>query len=169
MASWILPTAMRLNVWTFEPKKKILNYYCIYILFFFMKLWLDRKKFQSFQDRRLRVNEDEPSMLKKARLGGKFHEALLDRYCPNKYFHHGTRKSSPTLFSNVHRWKPLQFPLTSLCDACHDDVIFFCHYRRSKMKADRYCKWTVLGFFLFCFLEGGINKHVVPIRVLCII
>ncbi|XP_061768858.1 protein FRG1 [Nerophis ophidion] len=37
------------------------------------------KKFQSFQDRRLRVNEDESSKLKKARLDGKFHEALLDR------------------------------------------------------------------------------------------
>nr|XP_057932473.1 protein FRG1 isoform X2 [Doryrhamphus excisus]XP_057932483.1 protein FRG1 isoform X2 [Doryrhamphus excisus] len=37
------------------------------------------KKFQSFQDRRLRVNEDETSTLKKARLDGKFHEALLDR------------------------------------------------------------------------------------------
>lgn len=39
-----------------------------------------RKKFQSFQDRRLRVNEDDPNTLKKARTDGKFHEALLDRY-----------------------------------------------------------------------------------------
>ncbi|XP_074549265.1 protein FRG1 [Halichoeres trimaculatus] len=37
------------------------------------------KKFQSFQDRRLRVNEEETSSLKKARTDGKFHEALLDR------------------------------------------------------------------------------------------
>ncbi|KAF7663907.1 hypothetical protein LDENG_00195870 [Lucifuga dentata] len=37
------------------------------------------KKFQSFQDRRLRVNEDDASTLKKARTDGKFHEALLDR------------------------------------------------------------------------------------------
>ncbi|GAA6234995.1 protein FRG1 [Lates japonicus] len=37
------------------------------------------KKFQSFQDRRLRVNEDNTSTLKKARMDGKFHEALLDR------------------------------------------------------------------------------------------
>uniref|UniRef100_A0A3P9HZM1 Protein FRG1 n=1 Tax=Oryzias latipes TaxID=8090 RepID=A0A3P9HZM1_ORYLA len=37
------------------------------------------KKFQSFQDRRLRVNEGDASTLKKARLDGKFHEALLDR------------------------------------------------------------------------------------------
>ncbi|XP_054599782.1 protein FRG1 isoform X1 [Nothobranchius furzeri] len=37
------------------------------------------KKFQSFQDRRLRVNEDDSTTLKKARTDGKFHEALLDR------------------------------------------------------------------------------------------
>ncbi|KAK0148396.1 Protein FRG1 [Merluccius polli] len=38
-----------------------------------------RKKFQSFQDRRLRVNEEDNSNLKRARTDGKFHEALLDR------------------------------------------------------------------------------------------
>ncbi|KAK0134708.1 Protein FRG1 [Merluccius polli] len=37
------------------------------------------KKFQSFQDRRLRVNEEDNSNLKRARTDGKFHEALLDR------------------------------------------------------------------------------------------
>ncbi|XP_029989924.1 protein FRG1 [Sphaeramia orbicularis] len=37
------------------------------------------KKFQSFQDRRLRVNEEDSSKLKRARMDGKFHEALLDR------------------------------------------------------------------------------------------
>ncbi|XP_071401692.1 protein FRG1 [Centroberyx affinis] len=37
------------------------------------------KKFQSFQDRRLRVNEGESSTLKRARVDGKFHETLLDR------------------------------------------------------------------------------------------
>ncbi|XP_054460725.1 protein FRG1 [Anoplopoma fimbria] len=37
------------------------------------------KKFQSFQDRRLRVNEGDSTTLKKARTDGKFHESLLDR------------------------------------------------------------------------------------------
>ncbi|XP_076001886.1 protein FRG1 [Genypterus blacodes] len=37
------------------------------------------KKFQSFQDRRLRINEEQASTLKKARVDGKFHESLLDR------------------------------------------------------------------------------------------
>lgn len=39
----------------------------------------DRKKFQSFQDRKLRVNEEDSGTLKKSRTEGKFHEALLDR------------------------------------------------------------------------------------------
>ncbi|NP_001187983.1 protein FRG1 [Ictalurus punctatus] len=37
------------------------------------------KKFQSFQDRKLRVNEEDSGTLKKSRTEGKFHEALLDR------------------------------------------------------------------------------------------
>lgn len=46
-------------------------------------VWIYSKKFQSFQDRRLRVNEGDSIELKKARTDGKFHEALLDR-CGNK-------------------------------------------------------------------------------------
>lgn len=41
--------------------------------------FLFRKKFQSFQDRNLRVNEEDIVTLKKARGDGKFHESLLDR------------------------------------------------------------------------------------------
>ncbi|XP_039266974.2 protein FRG1-like [Styela clava] len=37
------------------------------------------KKFQSFQDRRLRINEDDSSKLDQAKSSGKLHEALLDR------------------------------------------------------------------------------------------
>ncbi|XP_072040410.1 protein FRG1-like [Amphiura filiformis] len=37
------------------------------------------KKFQSFQDRRLKVNEGDRGELKKAREKGKLHESLLDR------------------------------------------------------------------------------------------
>ena len=40
-----------------------------------------RKKFQSFQDRRLRINQTDRVELKHARKEGDFHEKLLDRYC----------------------------------------------------------------------------------------
>ena len=38
-----------------------------------------RKHFQSFQDRRIRVNEEDKSVVKKARTDGNLHEVLLDR------------------------------------------------------------------------------------------
>jgi len=37
------------------------------------------KHFQSFQDRRIRVNEEDKSVVKKARTDGNLHEVLLDR------------------------------------------------------------------------------------------
>lgn len=64
----------------------IQNLYCMiywqFCHFFKSVLYslVHRKKFQSFQDRRLRVNEGDATVLKKARKDGMFHEALLDRW-----------------------------------------------------------------------------------------
>ena len=55
-----------------------------------------RKKFQSFQDRRLRINEEDRAALKKAKEEGDFHEKLLDRYWLNFLSHTHTHTHTHT-------------------------------------------------------------------------
>lgn len=43
-----------------------------------------RKKFQSFQDRRIKVSEEEVSNVKRAKTEGNLHEVLLDRRSKQK-------------------------------------------------------------------------------------
>ena len=39
-----------------------------------------RKKFQSFQDRRLKINAEDRTAIKQAKTEGNMHEVLLDRW-----------------------------------------------------------------------------------------
>jgi len=63
---------------TKEILEKVVRFYslCGYVRF----LCCCRKKFQSFQDRKIKLNAEDRSDVKKARVEGNLHEVLLDRY-----------------------------------------------------------------------------------------
>ena len=52
----------------------------VYVLVIKQYFLLHRKQFQSFQDRKLRINSEDLKDVKNARKAGSLHEALLDRY-----------------------------------------------------------------------------------------
>lgn len=55
----------------------LLYYY--YYYFFSLLLFFYRRKFQKFQDKKLRINKDDRSQLEAAKTQGVLHETLLDR------------------------------------------------------------------------------------------
>lgn len=58
----------------------MVNIYLLHInLYLHMYLIPNSKKFQSFQDRKLKVNPEDRSAVKRARVEGNLHEVLLDR------------------------------------------------------------------------------------------
>lgn len=60
--------------------ENMINEYFLHT-YLYLQLYLisNSKKFQSFQDRKLKVNPEDRSAVKRARVEGNLHEVLLDR------------------------------------------------------------------------------------------
>lgn len=80
-----------------------------------------RKKFQSFQDRRLRINEEDATSLKRARTDGKFHETLLDR-CENKLTRYLFSNTKSTFYSPLFTWIYAKFKIHQKLSVFSDTV-----------------------------------------------
>ena len=89
-----------------------------------------RKKFQSFQDRKIKLNAEDRTEVKKARVEGNLHEVLLDRY--------QCMLSLP--FVQVSSFMLLYFSFMNI-PVCKTPMSCDCVlFRREKMKSDKFCK-----------------------------